>query len=376
MNLALVIKEVSECSYNPNMRDYFVNIISELSNYLKTQQHKVFKVQVGMDVICQVKVILRQPFHNNVYDVPIAIQLTNNMPMEPPVFYIEPVPNTMINKLNRNINPINNRIETEGMKRWSRHSQIPSLIEEIKVSFTQNFPICKAQTNAQSSYIQQVSPNMYHQFQPQAYNDTSKSLNLNNSSYMANPNMAMGFGSNNPSYQVQMTPQKAQEECKMILMKEALTKVEPKYKEETNKIMQQNKKLQNYLKEFNMETDKLNQYLMNTDRITMASQDKLKEISEEISQTIEYINNSQNKQLTTLNCMDFISVGGERNNMILSLLAKEAMIEEILVITKKALEKQVIDCVEAIKFIRTYTRNLFAIRHQREKLIESNSSQY
>lgn len=373
-----LIVDVVDCSYDRNLTDYFVGVLIAIINHIKTQKYFVNKIQIGSIRLIQIKIILRQPFNNNVYDVPIIIHLSKLMPKDPPQFYIELAPGTMINNKNENINPIDNSIKTIGLKSWGTHSQIPPIIDELKASFSKNFPICKAPSNVQTSYVQ-PSINTYQQ-QQQPYVDTSKSMpihqgNLNRPGYMANTTMSTAYG-NNTAYQVQMTPQRAQEECRAILLNEATTKVEPKYKEETNKIIQQNKKLLNYQKEFNIEAEKVNQYLMNTDRITMASQDKLREINEEIAKTEEYIKTSQNRQLSSSNCMDFISIEGEKSIMIISLLAKEAMIEEMLVITKKALEKQAIDCEDAIRFIRSSTRDLLAVKYQREKLIDSSSLQY
>ena len=393
-----ILQEVSYCSYPPTMKDYIVNAVIESMGFpYKEQQPKYMRKKVGNDTIIMVWYSMSIPFGQKKYNVPINIYFMKNMPYEPPQIFIEVVQGSAVNPKSREIDQQTHRIMTPSLLNWSQYSTFTSVMEEMRQCFMNVFPIYKKQPN--QTTIQQ--PNMYGQQQGgYVFQGAGAAFNRTTSFYgqaMAppKPNMTMS----NPQQSIYGVPQQTnniygnggmnmsnipksnanmnysqyqtgnpEDEMKNILINEAREKVEAKYLKVRKTLCQQNMKLKNYQNQFGIESEKINNYLMNKDQMLMASENALNDISNQVYNLTEYNNANRGKTLSGDNFMSFLKIS-DNDQKAIALVAKEAYYEEMLTLCKKGFEKQNIPFVDAVKFTRNAARDLFSVRYKREKML-------
>ena len=87
----------------------------------------------------------------------------------------------------------------------------------------------------------------------------------------------------------------------------------------------------------------------------------------ELREIIRYILINSNAGFSSLdNLKNFIKIS---HQALLKTIAAEAVLEDFLLVIKKAFEKHIIDFKETLRIIRKYSREMFHIKAYREKLI-------
>lgn len=377
-----ILKEVTSCQYNIEMKDLIVNAIYESMIYTNNpSQSRIIKKQYGVDVIIMTYIVMKCSYKERVYDVPVIICFMKKIPNEPPHFYVDLPAGKAINPKNKEIDSNSRRIMTVKLLKWVSTMDMTSVLDEIQESFNRNFPIVNISNN-QSKTNQSVYSNNNQQQQQQGnayYNQQQQMINLYNNSQSKiirddRTNLSIKLNPSNnviqPSANQQsiFTIEQADNFLEKILQTEIMEKIDSRIKDEKNKMLQQKDRLINYQKLFIIEEKKLMNYIDNISNIQQMSNDKFKDINLEISNVCKYIAQNESKTLQGNNIMDFINIGNERNAKILSLISQEAMSEEIMSISKKAFERQSCKFIEAIKFIRAQSRSLFKVKYIREKL--------
>lgn len=395
-----ILKEVTACKYDIGMKDLIVNAVLESMAYSNNMtQSRIAKRTIGTDVIIMAYIVMKCSFKERVYDVPVIIYFMKKMPYEPPQFFVDLPVGKMINPNNREIDPNTRRITTMKLFKWSPTTDIISVLNEIQESFNRNFPIVNINTSNHNRINQSVYSNsnqlqanaFYNQQQMNHQSQISNQYNNNthpqSQSQFQNQTLPMPQIKSNdwtvissksvPSNEVIQTldkaqslfsPEQANEFLKQVLQAEIVEKIESRLKDEGNKMLQQKDRLINYQKLFVIEDKKLMTYLANTGVIQERTNDIFKDINLEISNARKYIAQNESRTFEGSNIMDYISMGNERNAKVISLIAKEAMIEEIISISKKAFERQSVDFINSIKFIRAESRSLFKVKLIRERL--------
>ena len=137
-------EELTQCSYNQNMKDYLANLIMSIMNYPKKRtQVRHFIKYMNQNKIIMIWYPMSVPFSGNNYDVPLQIYIMKNVPYEPPQIFLEVVQGSAANTSNKDIDPNNNRIMTNSLRNWSQYSIIDNVMNEIYSSFCRVFPIYK-----------------------------------------------------------------------------------------------------------------------------------------------------------------------------------------------------------------------------------------
>ena len=140
--------ELSECSYNQNMKDYLANLIMSVMNFpKKTAQVRHFIKNMGGNKIIMVWYPMSVPFMGRNYNVPLQIYIMKNVPYEPPQIFLEVTQGSGANTKNTDIDPNNNRIMTNSLRNWNQYSVMDNVMNEIFASFSRTFPIYKKSAN-------------------------------------------------------------------------------------------------------------------------------------------------------------------------------------------------------------------------------------
>jgi len=160
-----------------------------------------------------------------------------------------------------------------------------------------------------------------------------------------------------------------EEQIKKIIINHFIEKNLQKIKEEKNKLSQQETRLKNYQNEFKTANDKIDNFMNNQGAIFNNCQNDINTLNNKIMELTQYNQSRQNEGLTKENFMNFIQISDTKT---ISLIAKEAFLEELLMFIKKAVEKNKIDFSDAVKVIRSNSRTLFETRYMREKRTSTN----
>ena len=396
-----ILQEASLCSYPPNMKDYIVNAVIEVMGYpYKEQQPKYIRKKIGNDTIIMLWFSLSIPFNTKKYNIPINIYFMKNLPYEPPQVFIEVLQGSAVNPKATQIDQQTHRIMTPLLTMWNQYATFTAVMEEIRQSFVRVFPIYKKPVNQPpmvNNLYGQPQPQMqsgYVGFQGMGGGNTFQRTGTSFYGQAMNPNpTTMSMPNPQPSYGVQ--PQNnlygtnntmntnppnntgafsqyqkgnPEDEVKQILINEAREKVEPKLLKETKSVSQQAVKLNNYLNQFKIDTEKITNYLQNPDEMIRRCENDMNAISQEVYNLTQYNNANRGKDLSGENCMSYIKIS-ENDQKAISLIAKEAYYEEVMAICKKGFEKQNLPFSEAVRFIRNSARDLFAVKFKREKLL-------
>ena len=309
------------------------------------------------------------------YQTPIQIYLPKNFPYVPPLIYLEVSAGCGINNKNPNININTKEIKVNSMSYWNASTPMSNILNEIFNSFSKNFPIYRNNPNTinrpQNTFYNvlnsgvnqlanQVS-NQGYNFNPGAnfYNNP-----VNNNVIPQNSNVQI-YNSNNNIYQ----NDPPEEQIKKIIINHFIEKNLQKIKEEKNKLSQQESRLKNYQNEFKTANDKIDNFMNNQGAIFNNCQNDINTLNNKIMELTQYNQSRQNEGLTKENFMNFIQISDTKT---ISLIAKEAFLEELLMFIKKAVEKNKIDFSDAVKVIRSNSRTLFETRYMREKRTSTN----
>lgn len=371
-----IMNEVNQCDYDPNMKSLIINNIKELMNSpLRYSDVREYIRQWNRDKIIMVWFPMKIFLQQKPYQTPIQIYLPKNFPYVPPLIYLEVSAGCGINNKNPNINVNTKEIKVNSMSYWNASTPMSNILTEIYNSFSKNFPIYRNTPNTinrpQNTFYNvlnsgvnqlanQVS-NQGYNFNPGAnfYNNP-----VNNNVIAQNSNVQI-YNSNNNIYQ----NDPPEEQIKKIIINHFIEKNLQKIKEEKNKLSQQESRLKNYQNEFKIANDKIDNFMNNQGTIFNNCQNDINTLNNKIMELIQYNQSRQNEGLTKENFMNFIQISDTKT---ISLIAKEAFLEELLMFIKKAVEKNKIDFSDAVKVIRSNSRTLFETRYMREKRTSTN----
>ena len=371
-----IMNEVNQCDYDPNMKSLIINNIKELMNSpLRYSDVREYIRQWNRDKIIMVWFPMKIFLQQKPYQTPIQIYLPKNFPYVPPLIYLEVSAGCGINNKNPNININTKEIKVNSMSYWNASTPMSNILNEIFNSFSKNFPIYRNNPNTinrpQNTFYNvlnsgvnqlanQVS-NQGYNFNPGAnfYNNP-----VNNNVIGQNSNVQI-YNSNNNIYQ----NDPPEEQIKKIIINHFIEKNLQKIKEEKNKLSQQENKLKNYQNEFKIANDKIDNFMNNQGAIFNNCQNDINTLNNKIMELTQYNQSRQNEGLTKENFMNFIQISDTKT---ISLIAKEAFLEELLMFIKKAVEKNKIDFSDAVKVIRSNSRTLFETRYMREKRTSTN----
>ena len=371
-----IMNEVNQCDYDPNMKSLIINNIKELMNSpLRYSDVREYIRQWNRDKIIMVWFPMKIFLQQKPYQTPIQIYLPKNFPYVPPLIYLEVSAGCGINNKNPNINVNTKEIKVNSMSYWNASTPMSNILTEIYNSFSKNFPIYRNTPNTinrpQNTFYNvlnsgvnqlanQVS-NQGYNFNPGAnfYNNP-----VNNNVIPQNSNVQI-YNSNNNIYQ----NDPPEEQIKKIIINHFIETNLQKIKEEKNKLSQQETKLKNYQNEFKIANDKIDNFMNNQGAIFNNCQNDINTLNNKIMELTQYNQSRQNEGLTKENFMNFIQISDTKT---ISLIAKEAFLEELLMFIKKAVEKNKIDFSDAVKVIRSNSRTLFETRYMREKRTSTN----
>ena len=371
-----IMNEVNQCDYDPNMKSLIINNIKELMNSpLRYSDVREYIRQWNRDKIIMVWFPMKIFLQQKPYQTPIQIYLPKNFPYVPPLIYLEVSAGCGINNKNPNINVNTKEIKVNSMSYWNASTPMSNILTEIYNSFSKNFPIYRNTPNTinrpQNTFYNvlnsgvnqlanQVS-NQGYNFNPGAnfYNNP-----VNNNVIAQNSNVQI-YNSNNNIYQ----NDPPEEQIKKIIINHFIEKNLQKIKEEKNKLSQQETRLKNYQNEFKIANDKIDNFMNNQGAIFNNCQNDINTLNNKIMELTQYNQSRQNEGLTKENFMNFIQISDTKT---ISLIAKEAFLEELLMFIKKAVEKNKIDFSDAVKVIRSNSRTLFETRYMREKRTSTN----
>ena len=371
-----IMNEVNQCDYDPNMKSLIINNIKELMNSpLRYSDVREYIRQWNRDKIIMVWFPMKIFLQQKPYQTPIQIYLPKNFPYVPPLIYLEVSAGCGINNKNPNININTKEIKVNSMSYWNASTPMSNILTEIYNSFSKNFPIYRNTPNTinrpQNTFYNvlnsgvnqlanQVS-NQGYNFNPGAnfYNNP-----VNNNVIGQNSNVQI-YNSNNNIYQ----NDPPEEQIKKIIINHFIENNLQKIKEEKNKLSQQENKLKNYQNEFKIANDKIDNFMNNQGTIFNNCQNDINTLNNKIMELTQYNQSRQNEGLTKENFMNFIQISDTKT---ISLIAKEAFLEELLMFIKKAVEKNKIDFSDAVKVIRSNSRTLFETRYMREKRTSTN----
>ena len=440
-------EELTQCSYNQNMKDYLANLIMSIMNYPKKRtQVRHFIKYMNQNKIIMIWYPMSVPFSGNNYDVPLQIYIMKNVPYEPPQIFLEVVQGSAANTSNKDIDPNNNRIMTNSLRNWSQYSIIDNVMNEIYSSFCRVFPIYKKKsTNNFNPPPPQVVPpigggniygqlvnevkNMYQQnkgglygFQPPTKNIYGRAMsietnnnynnnqqppnpfggggiygnnNYNNNQQPPNPfggggiygnnnnnqqpsNQFCGgggiYGNNNNNQQpnsfgggIYDQPRKnADEEFKEILMAEVTSKISNKLISEKQRLNSQNQKMNNQKTIFKKENEKLQSFVNGQNFIKKRCDEDMYNMENALNRIKEQINRSKNMILNEENCINLIEV---QDPNAIKAIASETSMEEMILIVRRGFERKKVSFDEAIRFMRNSTRDLFAIKFLKDKMV-------
>ena len=371
-----IMNEVNQCDYDPNMKSLIINNIKELMNSpLRYSDVREYIRQWNRDKIIMVWFPMKIFLQQKPYQTPIQIYLPKNFPYIPPLIYLEVSAGCGINNKNPNINVNTKEIKVNSMSYWNASTPMSNILTEIYNSFSKNFPIYRNTPNTinrpQNTFYNvlnsgvnqlanQVS-NQGYNFNPGAnfYNNP-----VNNNVIAQNSNVQI-YNSNNNIYQ----NDPPEEQIKKIIINHFIENNLQKIKEEKNKLSQQETRLKNYQNEFKIANDKIDNFMNNQGAIFNNCQNDINTLNNKIMELTQYNQSRQNEGLTKENFMNFIQISDTKT---ISLIAKEAFLEELLMFIKKAVEKNKIDFSDAVKVIRSNSRTLFETRYMREKRTSTN----
>ena len=364
---------VSLCNYPPNVTDYLITSIIQIMNYPYVKSKSQYKAKmINKDKIIVVKIHLDVPFHKNNYDVPILVFFPILIPLEPPKIYIELSKDSAINPKVKDIEIKTGKIITPLLRMWEQNTNFNNILNEIRNSFCNIFPVYKNKKNNNSSntnnnYINSNNSNNIININ----NNAVFNIINNNDSGDIFANIAKIFDNNfldnNNINNNKILNEKNNSVIKNILVEEVFDKISSKLISEYKKLNQQNKTLNNYKNQFRTENEKMMKYFTKKKDIENKCAKDLFHLNSEIKKFSEENKTKEVNKITEENCLNYIKV---ENPEIIKSIVNDVNYEELLVIIKKGFEKKSISFEEAIMSIRNISRDLFINKALTEKRIK------
>ena len=388
-----IFSAISLCNYPPNVTDYLITSINQIMNYPYVKSQPQYKIKtINNEKIIAIRIPLDVPFNNKNYDVPIVVFFPNLIPLEPPKIFIEVSKGSAINPKIKDIEIKTRKIITPILRTWEQNTSFINILNEIRNSFSNTFPIYKIKKSSQTNteYNRSKTSNTININNNAVFNIMNNNINNNNNTgdpfadiasifndnFMCNNNNANinAFNNNKNNFNDNKNELLGKEHIvKNILVEEVFDKISSKLISEYKKLNQQNKTLNNYKNQFRNENEKMEKYFVKKKEIENKCVKDLYHLNLEIKKYIEYNKKKEINKITEENCLDFIKV--ESPEMIKS-IANEINNEELIIMIKKGFEKKVINFKDAILATREASRNIFVNKMVTEKKLKNMGKYY
>ena len=360
-----IFSAISLCNYPPNVTDYLIKTIIQIMSYPNVKSKPQYKVKtINKDKIIAIRIQLDVPFNKKNYDVPIVIFFPNLIPLEPPKIFIEVSKGSAINPKVKDIEIKTRKINTPILRTWEQNTNFINILNEIRNSFSNIFPIYKIKKNNQNNN-----------------NNSNNTININNNAVfnimnnnngndpfaniasIFNSNININF-SNNNNFRNKIYGK--ENIIKNILIEEVFDKISSKLISEYKKLNQQNKTLNNYKNQFRNENEKMEKYFAKKKDIENKCNKDLYHLNTEIKKYSEY-NKKKIEKITEKNCLDYIKVESPE---VIKSISNEINYEELIIIIRKGFERKAISFEQAIMSIRNTSRELFISKMITEKRLK------
>ena len=389
-----IFSAISLCNYPPNVTDYLITSINQIMNYPYVKSKPQYKIKtINQEKIIAIRIPLDIPFNNKNYDVPIVVFFPNLIPLEPPKIFIEVSKGSAINPKIKDIEIKTRKIITPILRTWEQNTSFINILNEIRNSFSNTFPIYKIKKSNQSNteYNRSKTSNTININNNAVFNIMNNNINNNNSitadpfanianifndNFMNNNNInnIYAFNNNKNNYYDNKNILDGKENIlKKILVEEVFDKISSKLISEYKKLNQQNKTLNNYKNQFRNENEKMEKYFAKKKEIENKCVKDLYHLNMEIKKYNEYNKKKETNKITEENCLDFIKVESPE---VIKSIANEITNEELIIMIKKGFEKKVINFKDAILATREASRNLFIKKMVTEKKLKNIGKYY
>ena len=372
-----IFSAVSLCNYPPNVTDYLMASINQIMNYPFVRSKPQYKIKtMNNQKIIAIRIPLDVPFNKKTYDVPIVVFFPNLMPLEPPKIFIEVAKGSAINPKVKDIEIKTRRIITPMLRTWEQNMSFINILNEIRNSFNNIFPVYKMKKNNQNENVRSNTSNNSNTININnnaVFNIMNNNINNNQGDPFAN--IASIFDNNflnNVNNNVNSNNNK-EKMIKKILLEEVFDKISSKLISEYKKLNQQNKTLNNYKNQFRNENEKMEKYFAKKKEIENKCNKDLYHLNTEIKKYKEINKKKEINKITENNCLDYIKIESPE---IIKAIAKEINNEELIIMIKKGFEKKVINFKEAIMSTREAARNLFISKMITEKGLKNTGKFY
>ena len=372
-----IFSAVSLCNYPPNVTDYLMTSINQIMNYPFVRSKPQYKIKtMNNQKIIAIRIPLDVPFNKKTYDVPIVVFFPNLIPLEPPKIFIEVAKGSAINPKVKDIEIKTRRIITPMLRTWEQNMSFINILNEIRNSFNNTFPVYKMKKNNQNENVRSNTSNNSNTININnnaVFNIMNNNINNNQGDPFAN--IASIFDNNflnNVNNNVNSNNNK-EKVIKKILLEEVFDKISSKLISEYKKLNQQNKTLNNYKNQFRNENEKMEKYFAKKKEIENKCNKDLYHLNTEIKKYKEINKKKEINKITENNCLDYIKIESPE---IIKAIAKEINNEELIIMIKKGFEKKVINFKEAIMSTREAARNLFISKMITEKGLKNTGKFY
>lgn len=346
----------------------------------------------------------------------ILIYIPKKFPNVPPKFYLEKADFYSIINIQSDINKQTYEILVNSIKDWKSPGQFNNILNDIVKSFSKIYPLYKLEIHQrnnvkypENSYIPQdakkvilndsdINISKQHKNainvanQAQAANQQSANkININNNdkekekeknnnifkqlNFNYNPSIDRTNANNmintyiNFAYKQNENIQNfSEEEIKRILVDQTLINVKDSFL--SNHVQNKSIKFQieNSKVSTNNKINELSEKIKEGDKIASVFEKLLKEIAVEKGKIKDVIKSS-NMQVNFENFRDFIDIS-DKEERILKFNSMEACIEDMILIIKKAYEKNILKYEEALRYTRLLSKEIFIMNFLKKRLIQ------
>jgi len=345
---------LSDLTYNKSNINFLTDAIFDYHEHFPNNE--IYKVAITIGGSYQHKVLairhkLSANLHQKYYDIIVILYLMNDYPNIPPEVYLDrSIPKVGINPKyieTQEIHPNTYKLSNNYLLTWKKTtSNLKSLINEINIRFNELFPIYNKND-------QEIKPNK----------NSLAFFNLQDK-------LLIDFGTTTSSYRENehkiINKTFSEEEIRELFMKEVYNNLKPLLAKKYEAI----KNDEDIANEFNKS---LNGGVENMVSVLSNRSEFINEIDRSINQLKSEISILQKDLDLTKNNVDFSNIENIieiSNEKVIRAVSLEANIEELLLITKKAFERKIVDLEETIKFVRNLSRESFKIKCYREKLLK------
>ena len=360
-----ILSAISLCNYPPNVTDYLIKTIIQIMSYPNVKSKPQYKVKtINKDKIIAIRIQLDVPFNKKNYDVPIVIFFPNLIPLEPPKIFIEVSKGSAINPKVKDIEIKTRKINTPTLRTWEQNTNFINILNEIRNSFSNIFPIYKIKKNNQNNNNNSNNTiNINNNAVFNIMNNNNNNDPFANIASIFNSNININF-SNNNNFRNKIYGK--ENIIKNILIEEVFDKISSKLISEYKKLNQQNKTLNNYKNQFRNENEKMEKYFAKKKDIENKCNKDLYHLNTEIKKYSEY-NKKKIEKITEKNCLDYIKVESPE---VIKSISNEINYEELIIIIRKGFERKAISFEQAIMSIRNTSRELFISKLITEKRLK------